>query len=764
MLQRAIIMLMLSMIAHHGISQRVALVLSGGGSKGLVHVGVLQALEEYDIPIDYIVGSSMGAIVGGLYASGYSPDSIASMLTSDKFTRWASGVMEDRYTYYFKQKDPDASWVSIKFNYDDVTKKLSGRLPTNLVIPPYEMDFNLLELFAGASAAAGYNFNDLFIPFRCVASDIDFNRSVVLSEGQLGSAIRASMTFPFYYLPIELDGKLLFDGGMYNNFPSDVAMADFYPDVIIGSKAAGNYDSPGEDDLLSQLQNMLMTQTDYSLDSATGILLEHEMGSRAIFDFSHLDDVIDAGYQKTIDNITGIYDLIGRRVPSESLQLKRSSFRAKIPPLLIDSIHIEGLTRNQSGYVRKLFKHKEKQVGIETVKMQYFKLIADDMISSIFPELKYNTYTGYYDLHLKVKKSENFVGALGGNISSSTSNGAYVGLAYRYLGHQAMSLRTNLYLGRFYSSYLLSGRIDFPSRTPFFMELAYVFNSKNYFRNTTYFFDDKTPSFLISKESYGSFSAGVPATYRGKFVFGVNFGEKRDDYYQDNVFSREDTADITRFEMITPKLLFELNSLNRKQYASAGVRFLTELQYVYGKETHTPGSTSLQGNEIEKYHSWFRLKILYDNYFNSIGPVTLGFYGELMLSNQAFFSNYTSSILASPAFEPILESKTLFLPKYRAYNYGAVGIKFVIEVYRKIDLRVEGYLFQPYQEILSDENMQPVYGEEFSYRSAIASSSVVWRSPLGPLSVSLNYYDRSNDNLSLFFNFGYIIFNKSISD
>ncbi len=764
MLQRAIIMLMLSMIAHHGMSQRVALVLSGGGSKGLVHVGVLQALEEYDIPIDYIVGSSMGAIVGGLYASGYSPDSIAAMLTSDKFTRWASGVMEDRYTYYFKQKDPDASWVSIKFNYDDVTKKLSGRLPTNLVIPPYEMDFNLLELFAGASAAAGYNFNDLFIPFRCMASDIDFNRSVVLSEGQLGSAIRASMTFPFYYLPIELDGKLLFDGGMYNNFPSDVAMADFNPDVIIGSKAAGNYDSPGEDDLLSQLQNMLMTRTDYSLDSATGILLEHEMGSRAIFDFSRLDDVIDAGYQKTIDNITGIYDLIGRRVPSESLQLKRSSFRTKIPPLLIDSIHIEGLTRSQSGYVRKLFKHKEKQVCIETVKMQYFKLIADDMISSIFPELKYNTYTGYYDLHLKVKKSENFVGTLGGNISSSTSNGAYVGLAYRYLGHQAMSLRTNLYLGRFYSSYLLSGRIDFPSRIPFFMELAYVFNSKNYFRNATYFFDDKTPSFLISKESYGSFSAGVPATYRGKFVFGVNFGEKKDDYYQDNVFSREDTADITRFEMITPKLLFELNSLNRKQYASAGVRFLTELQYVYGKETHTPGSTSLQGNEIEKYHSWFRLKILYDNYFNSIGPVTLGFYGELMLSNQAFFSNYTSSILASPAFEPILESKTLFLPKYRAYNYGAVGIKFIIDVYRKIDFRVEGYFFQPYQEILSDENMQPVYGEEFSYRSVIASSSVVWHSPLGPLSVSLNYYDRSNDNLSLFFNFGYIIFNKSISD
>ena len=764
MIKRAIIIAMLSMIAHHGISQRVALVLSGGGAKGLVHVGVLQALEEYDIPIDYIVGSSMGAIVGGLYASGYTPDSIAVILTSDKFARWASGVMEDKYTYYFKQQDPDASWVSIKFNYNDVTKKLSGRLPTNLVIPPYEMDFNILELFAGASAAAGYSFNNLFIPFRCVASDIDSNMTVVLSEGQLGSAIRASMTFPFYYRPIELNGKLLFDGGMYNNFPSDVAMADFYPDVIIGSKAAGNYDSPEEDDLLSQLQNMLMTPTDYSLDSTTGILLEHEMGNRSIFDFSRIDNVIDAGYQKTVDNIADIYDLIGRRVPSESLKVKRSSFRNRIPPLLIDSIHIEGLTQNQSGYVRKLFKHRERLVDIETVKVQYFKLIADDMISSIFPELKYNTYTGYYDLHLKVKKSENFVGALGGNISSSTSNGAFVSLAYRYMGHQAMSLRTNIYLGRFYSSYLLGGRVDFPSRTPFFMELAYVYNIKNYFKNTTYFFDDKTPSFLISKESYGSFSAGVPATHRGKFVFGINFGGKKDEYYQDNVFSREDTAEITSFDMLTPKLLFELNSLNRKQYASAGVRFITELRYVYGKEIHTPGSTSIQEDQFKKYHSWFQLKVLYDNYFNRFGPVTLGFCAELLLSNQSFFNNYTSSILASPAFEPILESKTLFLPKYRAYNYGAVGIKFVVNLYRKIDLRVEGYLFQPYQEILSDENMKPVYGKEFAYRSVIASSSLVWHSPLGPLSVSLNYYDRSYDNLSLFFNFGFIIFNKSISD
>ncbi len=762
LLHKVFVLLLFLMIAEQAMPQRVALVLSGGGAKGLAHVGVLKALEEYEIPIDYIVGTSMGALVGGLYASGYSPDSIAEILSSGKFKRWSSGVIEDKYVYYFKQQEPDASWINIKFNYNDVTRKITTKVPFNLILP-YEMDFDVLEMYAGASAASEYDFNNLFVPFRCVAADIDSNTAVVLSGGQLGSAIRGSITYPFYFKPIEVDGKLLFDGGMYNNFPSDIAIEAFYPDVIIGSKAAGNYDSPGDDDMISQLQNMLMTPADFYLDTASGILLEHDMGNRDLFDFSRADEAINKGYQTVIDNIGGIYDLIDRRVPVDRLNERRQAFVASKPPLIVDSIYIEGLTKSQSEYVRRLFKHRETLIDIETVKMQYFKLIADDKISSIFPELTYNPASGYYDLYLYVKKSENFVGALGGNISSSAANSVFVGLEYRYFGRQAMSLKTNLYLGRFYNSFSLGGRVDFPTRVPFFMKIGYTYNSKNYFRNTTYFFDDQTPSFLICRESYGHFSMGIPASHRGNLELGLNYGGKNDEYYQSNVFSREDTTDITRFDMVTPRLNFELNSLNRKQFADAGARFMAEVRYVNGKEIHTPGSTSADLEESEHNHSWLQLRLLYDNYFEHFGPVSIGFYGELLLSNQGFFTNYTSSILAAPAFEPVLQSKTLFLPKYRAYNYGAVGLKFVVDVFRKIDFRLEGYLFQPYQEILSDEQMEPIYGKELAYRSVIGSSSIVWHSLLGPFSISLNYYDRSNDRFSVFFNFGYIIFNSSVS-
>ncbi len=744
-------------------AQRVALVLSGGGAKGLAHVGVLKALEDNNIPIDYIVGTSMGAVVGGLYAAGFSPDSIAVLLSSDKYKNWSTGMIEDKYSYYFKQSTPDASWINIKFNYDDVKRRITGKLPATL-IPTYELDFNVVELYADASAACNYDFNRLFVPFRCLAADIDSNKSVVFKRGQLGTAIRASMTFPLYLKPIEVDGRLLFDGGMYNNFPADVAIKDFNPDVVIGSKAAGNYKAAGADDLVSQLQNMLMTPADFTLDSNMGILLEHPLQTTSIFDFSKAEEVVQAGYKTVQDNLAGIQRLITRRVSQDDLRERREAFLVRKPPVTIDSIHISGVNSSQAEYVRKLFRQKKKELDLESVKMQYYKIIADEKISSIFPEITYDPASGKYILHLKVMKSENFVGSVGGNISSGTSNEAFVGIEYRYLSRQAMSLKSNVYLGRFYNSFMLGARIDFPSYVPFFADLGYIYNSKNYFNNTIYFFDDKTPAFLISRDSYGYFSVGIPATSRGKLVLGVNYGGEKDEYYQTNEFSREDTADITTFDLVSPRLQFELSSLNRKQFASSGARFLAEIRYFYGRETHTPGSTSREAGIHYIDHSWLQFRMLYDKYFGKFGPMSLGIHLSMLASNQPFYDNYTSSLLAAPAFQPILESRTLFLPKYRAFNYAATGMKFIFDLTRKVDVRLEGYLFQPYQEILADENLDAVYGKEFSNRSAIASSSLVWHSPLGPLSISVNYYDRNNDRFSFFFNFGYIIFNPSASE
>ncbi|MBE9491570.1 MAG: patatin-like phospholipase family protein [Bacteroidetes bacterium] len=741
-------------------AQKVALVLSGGGAKGVVHVGVLKALEENDIPIDYITGTSMGAIVGGLYASGYSPEEIESLVTSDKFMRLTSGVIDNKYRYYFKQESRNASWINIKFYYDISQNKIRSKLPTN-VISPFEMDFEFMQLFASASAVADYNFDSLLIPFRCVASDIEANEAVIMDRGQLGNAIRASMTFPFYFMPINIDGKLLFDGGMYNNFPSDIAVDAFNPDVIIGSKAAGNYGSPSQDDIISQIQNMLMAKTDYDVILNNGVLIEHDLGKVNILDFSRTKEFIDSGYVRTMDNIDEIKSMIHERINREERQKQREEFNIRKPQLVIDTINVKGLNKSQSRYVYKILKKRALLITLKDIKKEYFQLLADDKISYIFPELKYNKESGYYDLFLDVKPSENFIVEFGGNISTTSANEAFFGINYRYLSSFAVTVAGNAYIGRFYSSLQARTKFDFPSRPMLYTELGYTYNHRNYFKNTTYFIEDVTPSFLVENESFIWFDIGIPVTNTGKLVGGVSLVRDKDEYYQTNSFSRLDTTDVTYFDFYTPRILFELNSLNYKQYANRGIRLIMLANYVNGIEKNIPGSTSINREEFCKHYNWFQFKLIYDNYFERIGPFKLGFYCELLISDQPLFNNYISTIMASPAFEPLPESKVLFLPKYRAHNYAAAGLKIIGHILKKLDFRLEGYLFQPYQEIIQKPDLSVGYGEKFSNRSYMGTAALVWYSPIGPLSISVNHYDRAYDQFSIFANFGYIIFNRS---
>ena len=229
-------------------AQKVGLVLSGGGAKGMTHIGIIRALEENNIPIDYITGTSMGAIIGSLYAMGYSPDDMEALLRSEDFKRWYSGKVEPKYAYYFKKSIPTPEFFNIRFDFKD-SLNVKPQLPTSMV-NPIQMNLVFVELFARATAACDGDFDRLFVPFRCIASDVYNKRQIVLGKGDLGDAVRASMSFPFVFKPIEIDSVLAYDGGIYNNFPTDVMRDDFHPDIIIGSVVAANPSKPKENDLM----------------------------------------------------------------------------------------------------------------------------------------------------------------------------------------------------------------------------------------------------------------------------------------------------------------------------------------------------------------------------------------------------------------------------------------------------------------------------------------------------------------------------------
>jgi NTE family protein len=744
--------------------EKVGVVLSGGGASGLAHIGVLKALEENHIPIDYICGTSMGALIGSMYCMGYTPDEIEQTILSDEFNSWANGVIEPQYVYYFKKKDDNASWITFKISPDTT---LSTSLPTN-VISPLPMDFALMERTAGASAAANYNFDSLFIPFRCVASDISKKQSVVFRNGDLGEAVRASMSYPFYLKPIRVNGTLLFDGGLYNNFPSNIMYQDFFPDFIIGSNVASDFPDPDEDNLLSQVRAMLTSPTEFDPRCENGIVIEPDADWAGLFDFESAQKLIDSGYAACMRKIEDIKLNVSRRSDPAQIAARRAAFKAKQPPLVYDNIEIEGsgIKKSQETYVRKMLRQNERFVPNDKLKSGYFRLAADDKIQSIYPIAKYNKSSGYYDLKLTIKKEKNLFTQFGGNFSNRPINMGFIGVQYNILGNPSLSLMGNAYFGKLYSGAQVKTRIDFPTRLPFYIEPQFTWNRFDYYKSTPTYFVDTKPPFLVQIERIGEVNIGMPITNKTRLVIGTGGGFLRYLYYQTDQFISSDTTDRTDLNYLTTHLLYERNTLNRKQYASSGTYFGFFARFIQGEEYYVPGSTSPFIDPYRAIHNWFQFKTTYDTWFKEKGKWRLGFLFEAAYTFQPFFSNYTASILATPGFQPTTDSRTVFIPSLHAHQYAAAGLKSVFQLWKNVDWRAEGYVFQPYQALRERPDHTVEYGAPLSISDMtyIVSSGFVWHSPLGPVGMSGNYYSSREEPFSLLIHFGYIIFNRKALD
>ncbi|MEE4176888.1 MAG: patatin-like phospholipase family protein [Bacteroides sp.] len=756
-LKRSFVLLVLCLSLVNGASaQRVGVVLSGGGAKGVAHVGLLKALEENNIPIDYIAGTSMGAIIGGMYASGFSPDSIEKIVTSSEFQSWALGTIDEEYNFYFKQLPENASWISIKFTIDSVWQP---QLPTSLV-SPVQMDFAGVQYLSSVNVASEGSFDSLFIPFRCVAADIERKKAVVFRDGEIFPAIRASMTYPFVFKPIRIDGRLLFDGGIYNNFPVDVMQVDFNPDFIIGSVVAQNFDPPTEDDVRSHLENLLVSRTDYIIEEEIGILIKPDIPRVNVTDFSYSQMILDSGYVATQRVIKQIKNRVPREVSQQEREARRNAFNSKKPPVIVDRIFFRGVNEAQMDYINKLL-YERKPTPIEEIKVEYFKLLAEEHIELLVPSVEYNPNTGYYDLYLDVTLDEDLIMQFGGNISSSPVNLTFFEAQYHRLGYKAYTAVANAFVGRFYNSVHLMGRMGFPTKMPFFVEGSYTLNNYNFFQTNTLFFQDQTPSYLRINQNFLHLKAGFPARYTGKILLGATSGITRYDYYQTNQFARTDTTDRTDLSFFSPYFVFERNTLNRKQFPNEGTFFSFGLRYVTGLERHIPGSTSLMTQRSRDKHDWWQLRIDYQNFFARTRNVTIGLFSELILSNKSLFSNYTSSLLTAPSFDHVPETRSVFLPKYRANSFIVLGFKGIYSISRNTDLRIEAYAFQPFREILSSDDHMPYLSPYFENTYFLLSTSLVANTRLGPASLTFNFFDRYEAPFSLSLNFGYLIFNQN---
>lgn len=212
--------------------KKVGLVLSGGGAKGAAHIGVLKVLEEAGIPIDYVAGTSMGAIVGGLYCIGYSPDALDSLVRSQNWVDLlADKITRDKLLFMEKEVN-DKALLTVPFDRERF------HISTGILSGSSVMDM-LTELTRDYHNVS--SFDDLPIPFACIAYDLISGDEVVMREGSLPVAIRASMSIPGAFSTVERDGRILIDGGVINNFPADV-VKEMGADIIIGVNIGSNVD------------------------------------------------------------------------------------------------------------------------------------------------------------------------------------------------------------------------------------------------------------------------------------------------------------------------------------------------------------------------------------------------------------------------------------------------------------------------------------------------------------------------------------------
>ncbi|MEO7872121.1 MAG: patatin-like phospholipase family protein [Bacteroidia bacterium] len=738
-------------------SQRVGLVLSGGGVRGLAHIGVIKALEENNIPVDYITGTSAGALVGSMYATAKTPAEIEERVLSRQFRNWATGIIDEEYNFYFARKELDASWVNIKFAYDSLVRtRLPGSITSSAAV-----DFELMEKMSGPSAKSGYNFDSLFVPYRCVASDIVGRKPVIFREGDLAQAVRASMAFPLYFSPVIIDKRILFDGGIYNNFPVDIMSRDFSPDIMIGVNAGGDPEVPVEDNILSQMKNIVVASREYVMPSDSDILISPNIGQFGVFEFGKAKAAIDSGYIATIRKMDKIKEVISRRVSEQELKMKRDNFLANQPPVFIDKIIVNGLTESQAFSVKKNLNPTNDCISLSELKKAFFKLILDDNVKYAFPRLHYNPETNYYDLVLYMKQEKDLRVDFGGNFSSQSINEAFIGMQYNLWGRQSVRIMANSYFGKLYSSGQIKLQLDVPGRFRFYVEPELTINQYDYFKSSSTFFEDVKPSYLVLYDSYWGLNVGLPVGNKGKITFTAGNAFLKNSYYQTLEFLHTDTTDQTNFDSFTTGFDFERNTLDRKQYASKGTFFNIRGRLVTGIENTIPGSTSIVRDTITNSMKWLQLRIIYDNYFKTFGPLKLGFYADMLFSSQPFFANYTATILSTSQFEPIPLAKTLFLPYLRAHNYAGAGLKNILTIKGNLELRVEGYIFQPFQEITENpENGTAAYTNALLKRYFVATGTFVFHTPVGPVSLGVNYFQKRDPEFSVLFHFGYILFNK----
>lgn len=742
---------------------KVGLVLAGGGAKGLYHIGVIKALEENEIPIDYVSGTSMGAIIGALYASGYTTDEMTAIVTSGKVEEWVSGKIDDRYKFFYTERQDVPSMFSV---YMDVKRdSLHSRNTLDLALPhafinTSQIDMALTELFAPATVASGGDFDRLMIPFRCIATDVNRHEAVKYDGGDLPFAVRASMSYPVLFRPVtDKQGRVLVDGGCYDNFPWRALEEDFAPSFLIGSQClAENEPITQESSVEKQIMSLVTIPTDYSLPEGKGLIIKREV-TASLLDFAGGLSTIQQGYDDALKAIPELKERITARRPQQEVERRREAFLERCPALEFSDLDVEGLNERQQQYARTFMNFEKRPlpdsvvvptISFDEVRERYFTLMAtNEFTTNAFPEVSYDSLRKDFRMRLNLSSKPGVKFLVGGNISSTVFNQIFLGFNHFRLGRTALTTYADIFLGPVSTVVRVGGRTGFMSRTPMYLDYSVQGSWQSNLRGS---FGNVTPARNTidarTIETYAHLGFGLATTRKSVLELSVNAGYNFYSYVES--YDKPDvpsTHDWFRFA--ASRLQFQHSTLDKIAYPTRGGRFTASVIGVLGRDKYETAELFAQELRAQQSRKWVGAKLKWEHYPSNWRDwwFSVSYNIEAVYTNHPTFGNPYATILSSPRYTPLAHSQMLYMPEFYADRYAAVGVMPTFKMWPNFYLRAGVFA------MLRD----PIVADE--YMHYMGDLSLVYHTPIGPVSLSVTKYNfDTKNNCYVMFNFGYPIF------
>ena len=589
----------------------VAVVLGGGGARGMAHLGVLRYIEEMGIPVDLVGGTSMGGLVSGLYSLGFGAQYLDSLVRAIDWTVMMSDKIPDSFQTYKVRRNKERFALTVPFHYDDedIQSRIDRQTRFNknyeqsdtrtgdmsqemmakvgMGLPDgFLFGYNVRNTLS--SVTVGYQdslaFDELPVPFYCVATDMLSMNEKNWTAGSLVDAMRSTMAIPGYFRPVRLEGMVLVDGGTRNNFPVDIARA-MGADIVIGSEMPtprNLADLGGLANLL--MQNITLMSADICETNRrnTDILLQHELKGYTMlsFDSASVEDIIAQGYARAVENREAFEKVAERvgAVPGAPAPERRQAIDLAKNKVLVGEIRYEGVTEKESDYVvNPALLPRDGMYGREEIEHVLSALYGTKAFESVTYRVSggQEPYTLIFDCQ---KGQTNEAGAgLHVDLDEAIYLGAYLGIGTRRLS------------GLRFVSELKVGQVSQVDLDLSYKPLAQLpvlgVVWKNSYRNFSYRIDDGSQDRSFSKARYNGVNSRLELYAEdARLVYGnVRFGAAYEmepyEYYLDDQMHWQGWDFRSRWFSTFASLRYD--TFNESYFPTRGFRFRLDTRYVF---------------------------------------------------------------------------------------------------------------------------------------------------------------------------------------